>query len=98
MNLTLNWGRDLHGLNAVDHQGNDRLLQLDTITSDNREFLQTGMAMAHLFARRFDEASLRAEKSFNYMPTFLVAVTTSAANHALAGRSDKAQEAMNRLR
>ena len=60
--------------------------------------MQTGMAAAHLFARRFDDASLWAEKSFRYLPTFVVAVSTIAASHALAGRTDKAQEAMNRLR
>jgi len=60
--------------------------------------MQAGMALAHLFAGRFDAASSWAEKAYREMPSFLLAVGVTAASHALAGRSDEAQWAMNHLR
>ena len=60
--------------------------------------MQAGMAAAHLFAKRFDEASSWAAKSFRYLPTFLIAVAFIAASHALAGQTDEARRAMQHLR
>jgi TolB-like protein len=60
--------------------------------------MQAGMAVAHLFGGRFDEASLWAGKSFRDLPSFLMVVAIIAASHALAGRTDEAQRAMQRLR
>lgn len=60
--------------------------------------MQAGMAVAHLFAKRFDEASAWAAKSFRYLPTFLMAVAFIAASHALAGRGEEARRAMEHLR
>jgi TolB-like protein len=60
--------------------------------------MQAGMALAHLFAGRFDAASAWAEKAFRDLPSFLVVVSIIAASHALAGRPDEAQRAMNHLR
>jgi TolB-like protein/Tfp pilus assembly protein PilF len=60
--------------------------------------MQAGMAMAHLFAGRFDTASSWAEKSFRDLPGFLMVVSVIAASHALAGRADEARRAMHRLR
>src|SRR5258708_3154631 len=60
--------------------------------------MQAGMAMAHLFAGRFDAASSLAEKAFRHLPSFLMVVGVIAASHALAGRQDEAQRAMNHLR
>lgn len=60
--------------------------------------MRAGMAVAHLFAGRFDAASSWAEKSFRYLPSFLMVVSIVAASHALAGRSDLARSAMQRLR
>jgi tetratricopeptide (TPR) repeat protein len=60
--------------------------------------MQAGLAMAHLFAGRFDAASSLAEKSFRRLPSFLMVVGVVAASHALAGRRDEAQRAMNQLR
>lgn len=60
--------------------------------------MQGGMAMAHLFAGRFDTASALAEKAFRRLPSFLMVVGVAAASHALAGRQGEAQRAMNRLR
>ena len=48
--------------------------------------MQAGMAVAHLFAGRFDTASSWAEKAFRDLPSFLMVVGIIAASHALAGR------------
>jgi tetratricopeptide (TPR) repeat protein len=60
--------------------------------------MQAGMAMAHLFAGRFDTASSWAEKAFRQLPSFLGLVGVMAASHALAGRTDEAQRAISHLR
>ena len=60
--------------------------------------MQAGMAVAHLFAGRFDAASSWAEKAFRELPSFLMAVSVIAASHALAGRMDEARRAMEHLR
>jgi tetratricopeptide (TPR) repeat protein len=60
--------------------------------------MQAGMAMAHLFAGRFDTASSWAEKAFRDLPSFLMVVGIIAASHALAGRTGEAERAMHRLR
>jgi TolB-like protein len=60
--------------------------------------MQAGMALAHLFAGRFDAASSWAEKAYRDLPSFLMAVGIIAASHALAGRSDEAERAMVHLR
>lgn len=60
--------------------------------------MQAGIAVAHLFAGRFDAASTWAEKAFRDLPSFLMVVSIIAASHALAGRANEAQRAMHRLR
>jgi TolB-like protein len=60
--------------------------------------MQAGMAIAHLFAGRLNEASSWAERSFSNLPSFLLVVGVVAASHALAGRTHAAQQAMRRLR
>jgi TolB-like protein len=60
--------------------------------------MQAGMAVAHLFAGRFDEASSWAAKSFQDLPSFVMAVAIIAASHALAGRTGEARHAMRHLR
>lgn len=60
--------------------------------------MQTGMAMGHLFAGRFDSASSWAEKAASELPSFLLAFSIIAASHALAGRMDDAQRAMRHCR
>jgi TolB-like protein len=60
--------------------------------------MQAGMALAHLFAGRFDAASSWAEKAYRELPSFLMVVGIIAASHALAGRSDEARRAMSHLR
>ena len=60
--------------------------------------MQAGMAMAHLFAGRFDTASSWEEKAFRDLPSFLMVVGIIAASHALAGRTDEGRRAMDHLR
>jgi TolB-like protein/tetratricopeptide (TPR) repeat protein len=60
--------------------------------------MQAGTAMAHLLAGRFDAASSWAEKAFRDMPSFLIAAGIIASSHALAGRMDEAQRAMQQVR
>ncbi len=59
--------------------------------------MQTGVAMAHLMARRFDVACAWAEKAFRNTQ-FVLAATAIAASCALAGRMDEAQRAMRDVR
>ncbi|WP_150644580.1 winged helix-turn-helix domain-containing protein [Pseudomonas fluorescens] len=59
--------------------------------------MQVGMALAHFFAGHFDAASAWAEKALGNLPCLLVPVALMAASHALSGRMDKAQRAMQRL-
>ena len=60
--------------------------------------MQAGMAMTHLLEGRFDSASSWAEKAFRHLPSFLMVVGVVAASHALAGRQDEAQRAVDHLR
>ncbi|SDO79224.1 TolB amino-terminal domain-containing protein [Pseudomonas arsenicoxydans] len=60
--------------------------------------MQVGMALAHFFAGRFDSTTQWAEKALGNLPSFLAPVALVAASHALSGRMDKAQLAMQRLR
>ena len=60
--------------------------------------MQAGMAFAHLFAGRLDEASSWATKALRSLPSFLMVVAVMAASHALAGRIDDARRAVERLR
>ena len=60
--------------------------------------MQAGTALAHFFAGHFDSASAWAEKALRNLPTLLVAIAIAAASHALAGRTEEARQAMQRLR
>nr|WP_298683213.1 winged helix-turn-helix domain-containing tetratricopeptide repeat protein [uncultured Dongia sp.] len=60
--------------------------------------MEAGTALAHLLARRFDDASSWAGKAFSRLPSFLLTSVVIAASHALADQMDEAQQAMQRLR
>jgi TolB-like protein/class 3 adenylate cyclase len=60
--------------------------------------MHAGIAYAHFFAGRYDEASSWAEKAVRARPTWLTAVRGAAASHALAGRLDEARKYMARMR
>jgi TolB-like protein len=60
--------------------------------------MQVGMALANFFAGHFDAAAHCAEKALGNLPSLLIGAALLAASHALDGRMDKAQLAMQRLR
>jgi lipopolysaccharide biosynthesis regulator YciM len=60
--------------------------------------MQTGTAMAHMFARRFEIACAWADKASRELPNVLRVSAFSAASHALSGRTDEARRAMQRVR
>ena len=60
--------------------------------------MQTGVALAHLIARRFDAALAWAAKGFHDAPALVLPGAVIAASHALGGRMDEAQRAMKHLR
>jgi TolB-like protein len=60
--------------------------------------MQTGTAMAHMFARRFEIASKWADKASRELPNILRVCAFSAASHALAGRMEEARRAMQHVR
>lgn len=60
--------------------------------------MQTGTAMAHMFARRFEDASAWAGKASSELPNILRVCAFSAASHALAGRMDEARGALLHVR
>ena len=57
-----------------------------------------GLAAAHLFDGRYDDASSWAEKASRQRPNAAAAARVAAASHALAGRLEQAQKAMAHLR
>ncbi len=81
--------------NAIGHF--ERAMRLSPLDPEIYR-MQAGLAMAHLFAGHFDVASSWAEKASADLPSFLLVVGVVAASHALAGRSDEARRAMDRLR
>jgi tetratricopeptide (TPR) repeat protein len=60
--------------------------------------MQAGTALAHLLAERFDVASSWAQKAFRDLPSFAMVSGIIAASHALAGRTEAAQQAVRHLR
>lgn len=80
---------------AIEHF--ERALRLSPVDPELYR-MQAGVAMAHLFAGRFDKASAWAEEAYTNLPSFLMAVSIIAASRALAGRPEEARRAMDRLR
>jgi TolB-like protein/Tfp pilus assembly protein PilF len=88
-----NWrGEPDHAIRQFEHAM--RLSPLDT----EMFRMQTGIAFAHLIARRFDAACLWAEKAYRDVPNFMLAATAIASSCALSGRMPEAQRAMSDVR
>ena len=81
--------------NAIGHF--ERAMRFSPLDPESYR-MQAGMAAAHLFAGRFDDASAWAEKAYRDLPSFLMAIAVVAASHALAGRIGEARRAMDDLR
>jgi TolB-like protein/tetratricopeptide (TPR) repeat protein len=60
--------------------------------------MRAGIAFAHFFADRYDEAVTWAQDALRDQPNYAGTLRIVAATHALAGRIKEAQEAMMRLR
>jgi predicted Zn-dependent protease len=60
--------------------------------------MQMGVGMAHLMAKRFDEARAWAEKSFRDVPIFPMSAAVIASSCAHAGRMDDARRAVADVR
>jgi TolB-like protein len=69
-----------------------RLNPLDPLTF----IVQMGIAFAHFFAGRYDDASSWAEKALREKPEYHNALRVAAASNALARRMDEAHSAMAR--
>ncbi|MER8467789.1 tetratricopeptide repeat protein [Mesorhizobium sp. M1396] len=59
--------------------------------------MQNGVAMAHLYAGRFEEASSWAERSLREKPDYLPSLRFEAASYAHAGRTEDAQKVVSRI-
>ena len=95
--LTSGWVRTYLGEpdSAIKHLGHAmRLSPLDPLMFG----MHVGMAFAHFFAGRYDESASWAERALREQPNWVPAWRNSAASHALAGRLEKAQHAMARMR
>jgi TolB-like protein/Tfp pilus assembly protein PilF len=80
---------------AIDHLR--RAMRLSP--RDPLMFTMQGVtAFAHFFAGRYEEAASWAEKAFWERPNILATLRIAAASNALAGRLEKAQEAVARAR
>jgi hypothetical protein len=60
--------------------------------------MQTAIAFAHFFSGREIDASAWATMALRERPNFQPALRIAAASNAVAGRMDKAREAVARLR
>jgi len=80
---------------AIDHQA--RAMRLSPL-DPTLYHMRVGTAFAHMLAGRFDEASSWAERAFREEPNYHPAAIVKAASNALAGRTNDARYAMDRLR
>jgi tetratricopeptide (TPR) repeat protein len=60
--------------------------------------MKTGIAHAHIFARRYDEASASAEEILSSLPESIPVIRIAAASHAAAGQLERARHHMARLK
>jgi len=60
--------------------------------------MQAGMAAAHLFLKNFDAAASWAEKAYQNLPSFQMAVAVGTASYALSGRTSDAARGLAHLR
>ena len=79
---------------AMEHLG--RAMRLSPL-DPTLYHMHVGMALAHLLAGRYDEASSWAQKAFRNEPNYFPAAAVTAASHALAGRIEEARPIAQRL-
>nr|WP_210269788.1 winged helix-turn-helix domain-containing tetratricopeptide repeat protein [Hyphomicrobium methylovorum] len=76
---------------AIEHF--ERAMRLSPVDPELYR-MQGGIAMAHLFAGRIEEASVWAERSYRNLPSFLMVVALLASTRALSGRQEDARRAI----
>ena len=80
---------------AIEHLATAmRLSPLDPLM----HAMQTAMGLAHIYAGRYNEASVWAENALRGNPNYLPALRFAAVSNALGGRIEKAREMLKRLR
>ena len=91
------WVNAWRGESEVAIERSTRAMRLSP--HDTQMFaMQTGIAIAHYFAGRQDEALSWAKAAIKDQPKFLIATCLAAASCALVGRHAEAERAMARLR
>src|SRR5262249_10793772 len=80
---------------AIQHFAQFRRLSPLDITMPRQ---LSGSAFAHFFAGRYDEACSQAEQALQESPDLHPALRASVASSALAGRIERARDALSRLR
>jgi TolB-like protein len=91
------WMRAYRGDADVAIEHNARAMRLSPL-DPNLFQMQAGTAFAYLLLRRYDDATLWAEKAFRGQLNYLPAAALTAASNALAGRMDEAQRGIERVR
>jgi TolB-like protein len=81
--------------NAIVHF--ERAMRLSPVDPELYR-MQAGIAMAYLFAGRFDVASAWADEAYTKLPSFLMTVSIMASSRALTGRLEEARRAGDQLR
>jgi len=91
------WVRTFLGETSVAIEHLSRAMRLSPL--DQQMFwMQTVTAMAQFMAGQYEDASIVAAEAVREQPDFLAALRVVAASNALAGRLDKAREAIARAR
>jgi TolB-like protein/tetratricopeptide (TPR) repeat protein len=87
-------------LNGESDAGIERLMRAIRLSPFDLNLynMQNGIAIAHMVAERYDEASLWAGKAFRDWPNYVPAAGVAAASDALAGRLEPARHAVDRIR
>jgi TolB-like protein/Flp pilus assembly protein TadD len=87
-------------LNGESDAGIERLMRAIRLSPFDLNLynVQNGIAIAHMVAERYDEASSSAAKAFRDWPNCVPAAGVAAASNALAGRLEPARQAVDRFR
>ena len=80
---------------AIEHV--ERAMRLSPLDMQTAR-MQAAAAFAHFLAGRYDDASSWAQRALQARPSYPSAVRLVAASSALAGRSEEARQAVERLR
>lgn len=74
----------------------ERAMRLSPLDSEMFR-MRTGLALAHLIARRFDDASFWAARAFHEVPSHVLPGAVAAASYALDGRTEEGRHALQQV-